>query len=66
MSCWVGTMKDPFEELELGEERNPAITVRKAGDTTSMTVLNVRCTIDPLEKDAARQIAQLREALEFL
>jgi hypothetical protein len=31
-----------------------------------MTVLNVRCTIDPSEKDAARQIAQLRTAMEWL
>lgn len=66
VSCWVGSQKDSFDDLELGEERNPAITVREVGGTTSMTVLNVRCTIDPLEKDAARQVAQLREAMGWL
>jgi hypothetical protein len=66
VSCWVGTQKDPFEDLELGEERKPTITVRSLGDTTSMTVLNVRCTIDPLEQDAPGQIARLREAMELL
>jgi hypothetical protein len=66
VSCWVGTQKDPFEDLELGEERDPAITVRKVGDMTSMTVLNVRCTIDPFETGAGRQIVQLRKAMELL
>ena len=31
-----------------------------------MTVLNVRCAIDPSKKDAARQIAQLKAAMEQL
>ena len=67
-SCPAGSarQKDSFDDLELGEERNPAITVREVGGTTTMTVLNVRCTIDPLEKDAARQVAQLREAMGWL
>jgi hypothetical protein len=66
VSCWVGVQEDPFDDLKLGEERDPEITVRLVGDKTSMTVLNVRCTIDPSEKDAARQIAQLRTAMEWL
>jgi hypothetical protein len=66
VSCWVGSQKDPYEDLEPGEERDPPITVREVGDTTTMTVLNVRCTIDPFEQDAARQLAQLREAMEWL
>lgn len=66
VSCWVGAQKDPFADLELGEERDPAITVREVGGKTSMTVLNVRCVIDPSEEDGPRQIAQLRGAMESL
>jgi hypothetical protein len=65
VSCWVGTQEDRYAELELGEERNPAITVRKVRGLTTMTVLNVRCTIDPSEEKAASQVANLRAALEW-
>ncbi len=65
VSCWVGTQEDPYSELELGEERNPPITVREVRGVTTMTVLNVRCTIDPSEEEAARQVANLRAALEW-
>jgi hypothetical protein len=66
VSCWVGTQKDPFGDLKLGEERNPPVTVRQVSGRTTMTVLNVRCTIDPSEENAARQRGKLRSALEWL
>ena len=65
VSCWVGVQQDPFDEVELGEERNPTITVRRVRGLTTMTVLNVRCTIDPSEEEAASQVANLRAALEW-
>jgi hypothetical protein len=66
VSCWVGSVPDPFDDLEVGEERDPVVTVREVRGTTTMTVLNVRCTIDPSEDQARRQVAALRAALDWL
>jgi hypothetical protein len=66
VSCWVGSEPDPFDDLELGEERDPVVTVREVRGTTTMTMLNVRCTIDPSEEEAARQVAALKAAMEWL
>jgi hypothetical protein len=65
VSCWLGTQKDPYADLALGEERNPPITVREGRGLTTMTVLNVRCTIEPSKQARTRQLAKLRAALEW-